>query len=93
MEIIFTLILLIGFGINSHRFDSKRYEAPKQSVTTEVQKEFKQKIDVNTNKEITHSQKNESAVSELKEFSNDASPKGKYISVRITDVRTNKQTG
>lgn len=91
MEIIFTLILLIGFGINSHRIESKRYEAPKQSITSVIQKEVQQKVDVNSNKEISHS-KNESG-DELKKFSNDASPKGKYISVVLTDVRTIKAIG
>lgn len=88
MELIFTLILLIGFGINSHRFDSKKYEQPKQSITSVIQQE----TDVNSIKEITRSKEEEYETSDLKEFSNDASPKGKYISVRITD-NMSKATG
>ncbi len=92
MEIIFTLVLLIGFGINNHQFDSKRHEEPKQRSTSVIQQETVR----DRNKEITRSKKDEDETSELKEFSqrtlNDASPKGKYISVRVTD-RSSSSTG
>jgi hypothetical protein len=86
MEIIFTLILLIGIGINSHRYDVKKQELPKQVVTsfiedrsTDVTREtIQQEIKSNNESKININTK-------LSEVRRNTISKGKYISVRVTD--------
>jgi hypothetical protein len=86
MEIIFTLILLIGFGINSHRYEVQKKETPKQIITSTIQQEIDQneigrqlvkrngKADINTLPEISDTEAVKSN-----------SAKGKYISFRLND--------
>ena len=94
MEIIFTLILLIGIGINSHRYDAKKLEVPKQEVTSFIEEETSStsnqlKVLSNTESEIdididTDINKELSEVIQNSEKRKMES-KGKYISVRIND--------
>jgi len=88
MEIIFTLILLIGFGINSHRYDTRKQELPKQAVTSFIQKEIsknintdviQQEIKSNAERKIHFETSNVIQKTETR----DTGVKGKYISFRI----------
>lgn len=92
MEIIFTLILLIGIGINSHRYDVKKYElrnqeVPTQEVTSFIEEDFSNnqlQVLSNTEGEININNKELSEVIQKSE-SIKMESKGKYISVRIND--------
>ncbi len=94
MEIIFTLILLIGIGINSQRYEAKKLEVPKQEVTSFIEEETSStsnqlKVLSNTESEIdididTDINKELSEVIQNSEKRKMES-KGKYISVRIND--------
>ncbi len=94
MEIIFTLILLIGIGINSHRYDARNQEVPKQEVTSFIEEETSStsnqlKVLSNTESESeididTDINKELSEVIQKSEKRKMES-KGKYISVRIND--------
>lgn len=86
MEIIFTLILLIGIGINSHRYDAKKLEVPKQEVTSFIEEDFSNnqlQVFSNTEGEL-YINKELSDVIQKSETEKMES-KGKYISVRIND--------
>lgn len=98
MEIIFTLILLIGIGINSQRYEAKKLEVPKQEVTSFIEEETSStsnqlKVLSNTESESeididididTDINKELSEVIQNSEKRKMES-KGKYISVRIND--------
>lgn len=85
MEIIFSLILLIGFGINSHRYEAKKQELPKQVVSSYIQQE------ISSNEVSSKQEFKVDTVSEFKEVAVKSeatinkTTKGKYISVRIND--------
>lgn len=86
MEIIFTLILLIGIGINSHRYDAKKSEVPKQEITSFIEEDFSNnqlQVLSNTEGEIYNNKELSEVIqkSEIKKMES----KGKYISVRIND--------
>ena len=88
MEIIFTLILLIGIGINSHRYDVRSHEIPKQAVTSFIEEETSStsnqlKVLSNTESEIDIN--NELSEVIQKSEKRKMESKGKYISVRIND--------
>ncbi|MBP9095169.1 MAG: hypothetical protein KBG21_01090 [Ignavibacteria bacterium] len=90
MEIIFTLILLIGIGINSHRYDARNQEVPKQEVTSFIEEETSStsnqlKVLSNTESEIDIDINNELSEVIQKSEKRKMESKGKYISVRIND--------
>lgn len=92
MEIIFTLILLIGIGINSHRYDAKKLEVPKQEVTSFIEEDISStsnqlKVLSNTEGEIDIDTDINKELSEViqKSEKRKMESKGKYISVRIND--------
>jgi len=88
MEIIFTLILLIGIGINSHRYEVRNQLVPNQEVTSFIEEDInstsnQQKVLSNTQGEIDI--KNELSEVIQKSEKKKMESKGKYISVRIND--------
>ena len=92
MEIIFTLILLIGIGINSQRYEAKKLEVPKQEVTSFIEEETSStsnqlKVLSNTESEIDIDTDINNELSEVIQNSEKRKmeSKGKYISVRIND--------
>jgi len=90
MEIIFTLILLIGIGINSQRYEAKKLEVPKQEVTSFIEEETSStsnqlKVLSNTESEIDIDINNELSEVIQKSEKRKMESKGKYISVRIND--------
>ncbi|MBS1492468.1 MAG: hypothetical protein JST55_03095 [Bacteroidetes bacterium] len=90
MEIIFTLILLIGIGINSHRYDIRNKEVPKQEVTSFIEEDSNNnqlQVLSNTEGEIDFNIEINNELSEAiqKSESRKMESKGKYISVRIND--------
>ncbi len=90
MEIIFTLILLIGIGINSQRYELRNQEIPKQAVTSFIEEETSStsnqlKVLSNTESEIDIDINNELSEVIQKSEKRKMESKGKYISVRIND--------
>jgi len=88
MEIIFTLILLIGIGINSHRYDLKKQELPKQAVTSFIEEDTnkeKDQLKVLSNTESEMDLNNKLSEVIQKSENRKMETKGKYISVRIND--------
>lgn len=92
MELIFSLILLIGIGINSHRYDAKKLEVPKQEVTSFIEEDISStsnqlKVLSNTEGEIDIDTDINKELSEViqKSEKRKMESKGKYISVRIND--------
>lgn len=92
MEIIFTLILLIGIGINSHRYEVRNQEVPRQEVTSFIEEETSStsnqlKVLSNTESEIDIDTDINNELSEViqKSEKRKMESKGKYISVRIND--------
>lgn len=94
MEIIFTLILLIGFGINSHRYEANKIESQKQVVSSYIQQEInrettggqgisKEKADLTNLPETSVLET--SLINKSAEAVKSTTAKGKYISVRIHD--------
>lgn len=96
MEIIFTLILLIGIGINSQRYEAKKLEVPKQEVTSFIEEETsstsnqlkvlsntesESEIDIDIDTDINKELSEVIQNSEKRKMES----KGKYISVRIND--------
>lgn len=91
MELIFTLILLIGIGINSHRYDAKQQELPKQIVTSFIEEETNNEtnqLKVLSNIESKIHLNNELSGVIESSITRKMEKKGKYISVRINDGNT-----
>ncbi len=88
MEIIFTLILLIGFGINSHRYEAKKYESQqeltKQVVTSYIQQEIEPQVFNKGKAVLNHMPENLNSVTSTTSLKSNTA-KGKYISFRIND--------
>jgi hypothetical protein len=88
MEIIFTLILLIGIGINSHRYDARKYEVPKQEVISFIEEDFSKEtnqLQVLNNNESETDLHNKLSDAVQNRETRKMELKGKYISVRIND--------
>lgn len=86
MEIIFTLILLIGIGINSHRYEERKYEVTKQEITSFIEEDFSNnQLQVLSNTESEIEINNELSGVIENSITSKMESKGKYISVRIND--------
>jgi len=88
MEIIFSLILLIGIGINSHRYDAKKQELPKQFVTSFIEEDISgetNQLKVLSNIESDIDLSNELSGIIENSITRKMETEGKYISVRINE--------
>jgi hypothetical protein len=88
MELIFTLILLIGIGINSHRYEARNQEVPKQEVTSFIVEDLSSssnqlKVLSNTEGEIEINNKLSEVIQKSEKQKMETT--AKYISVRIND--------
>jgi hypothetical protein len=80
MELIFTLILLIGLGINSHNLENRHKEINKDAAVSSLLKETESTDFIQTKKFETGTNEKEQI------FVNDT--KGKYISIRVVSGNT-----
>lgn len=86
MEIILSLILLMGIGINSHRYEAKQQELQKQIVTSFIDEDVSS--ETNQLKVLSNIESEIYSDNELSEVTENSTTrkmetKGKYISVRI----------